>query len=70
MNREIEIGVRFTKQLAKGKTCECELVDIIQRVSTKTDKLISVEYWAKSESFAFGKSFEVAKNTIIKGLIK
>lgn len=69
MSREIEIGVRFTMQLAKGKTCECEVEDIIKRVSTKTGDVISFEYWAKSESFGLGLSFEVSKNTILRGII-
>ena len=65
----IKIGQKFTKQLNKGKSCECEVVDIIQRVSTKTGEVIALEYWAKSETFFFGRSFEVAKNTILKGKI-
>ena len=65
----IKIGQKFTKQLNKGKSCECEVVDIIQRVSTKTGEVIALEYWAKSETFFIGRSFEVAKNTILKGKI-
>lgn len=67
MSTEIKIGQKFTKRLNKGKTCECEVVDIIQRISSKTGNIISVEYWAKSETFNFGRSFETAKNTILKG---
>lgn len=66
----IKIGQKFLKQLPKGKMVECELTDIIQRVSTKTGEIISIEYWAKSENIHFGKSFEVAKNTILRNLIK
>lgn len=67
MSTEIKIGQKFTKRLNKGKTCECEVVDIIQRFSTKNNKVVSLEYWAKSETFNFGRSFETAKNTILKG---
>ena len=70
MNKEIKIGQKFTKKLNKGKSCECEVVDIIQRVSTKTGEVIALEYWAKSETFFFGRSFEVAKNTILIGKIQ
>ena len=69
MSFEIKIGQKFTKQLNKGKSCECEVIDIIQRVSTKTGKVISIEYWAKSENFSFGKAFEVPKNSILRGKI-
>ena len=65
--KEIKIGQKFTKKLNKGKSCECEVVDIIQRVSTKTGEVIALEYWAKSETYFFGKWFEVAKNTILLG---
>ena len=46
------------------------MVEIIQRVSTKTGEVIALEYWAKSETFFFGRIFEVAKNTILIGKIQ
>ena len=67
MSFEIKIGQKFTKQLNKGKFCECEVVDIIQRISTKTGEVVALEYWAKSETYFFGKWFEVPKNSILKG---
>ena len=67
MSFEIKIGQKFTKQLNKGKSCECEVVDIIQRISTKTGEVIALEYWAKSEDSFFGKAFEVPKNSILRG---
>lgn len=68
MSSKIEIGVQFKKELPKGKSAQCVLVDVVQRISTKTGKIISEEYWAKSDTYNFGKAFEVAKNTIIRGL--
>lgn len=70
MATEIKIGQKFTKKLNKGKICECEVVDIIQRISIKTGEIIALEYWAKSENLFFGKSFEVAKNTILLGKLE
>lgn len=63
---QVEIGTKFFKQIAKNKMIECEIIDIVQRVSTKTGKLIGVEYWAKSDSYAAGLAFEVALSTINK----
>lgn len=70
INYNIEIGDKFYKKLSKGKTAIAEVVDIVERISTKTGNLISKEYWAKSENFNFGKSFEVAKTTIALNRIK
>ena len=61
MSFEIKIGQKFTKQLNKGKYCECEVVDIIQRISTKTGEVIALEYWAKSETYFFGKWLKFRK---------
>lgn len=68
----IQIGQKFLKQLNKSKYAECEVVDIINRISQKTKKVVGVEYWAKCTSgdYAFGQTFEVAKNTIIRNIIK
>ena len=64
---EIQIGDRFIKHLSKRtKGVECEVIDIITRTSTKTGKVVGAEYWAKSDTYAFGHSFEVAKSTIIR----
>lgn len=63
---QIEIGTRFFKQVAKNKVVECEIIDIVQRISTKTGELIGVEYWARSDSYAPGLAFEVALSTINK----
>lgn len=64
---KINIGQKFSKQLSKGKECDCEVVDIVIRTSTKTKKIIGTEYFAKSNTYAFGRTFEVSKNTIIRG---
>lgn len=66
MEDEIKIGDKFTKQISKGKLIECEVVDIIKRVSTKTGKTINLEYYAKSNTYAAGQVFEVAKTTILR----
>lgn len=65
---DIQIGLSFAKRLSKGKTCKCEVIDIVERVSTKTGKIIGIEYWAKSDEYGMGQSFEVAKNTILRGV--
>jgi len=65
---EIQIGDQFTKQLSGGKSCECTIVDIVNRISTATGERIGIEYWAKctSGNYATGQTFEVAKNTILR----
>lgn len=69
---EITIGLRFNKPLNKGKFIECEVVDIVHRISTVTGKIIDIEYYAKSVNGDYfqGKSFEVSKTTIIRYLIQ
>lgn len=69
MSSKIEIGVQFKKELSKSKSVQCVLVDIVQRISTKTGKVIYEEYWAKSDNYNLGKSFIVARNTILRGII-
>ncbi len=69
---DIQIGQIFSKQLNKGKYAECEVVDIVERISQRTKKVVGVEYWAKctSGNWAVGQTFEVAKSTIIRNIIK
>ena len=69
MDDNIKIGDKFTKQISKGKIIHCEVTDIIKRVSTKTGKTIDVEYYAKSNSYGMGKSFQVAKTTILRDML-
>lgn len=64
---EIKIGDKFIKQISKGKSIDCEIVDIITKVSTITGKVIETEYYAKSNNYAMGQSFEVSKTTVLRG---
>ncbi len=66
METEINIGDKFQKQIASGKHCDCIIIDIIKRISTRTGNLLGVEYFAISDTYGIGKPFEVAKNTIIR----
>jgi hypothetical protein len=67
---DIKIGQKFTKRLNKNTVIDCEVTNIIKRYSVKDDKFLDdVEYWAKSDKYGFGKSFEVPKTTIIRGKI-
>jgi hypothetical protein len=65
---EVKIGDKFKKPLNKGKFAECEIVDIVQRISTVTGKVFDVEYWAKSISkeYTTRSSFQVAKTTVFR----
>ena len=69
---EIQIGTRFEKRVGKSVNV-CYVTDIIEctyksqatgRVNTETI------YMAKSETYGMGQSFEVAKNTILRSLLK
>ena len=64
----IKIGMKFTKQLNKGKICECVLVDIVSKHSLASGEIFHIEYYAKSETYGMGKAFQVAKTTILRGL--
>ena len=66
METDINIGDKFQKQLAGGKHCDCIIIDIVKRTSTRTGVLLSVEYWAQSDTYGLGNPFEVAKNTVIR----
>jgi len=66
--KNIKIGDKFNKRLNKGKTAECEIVDIIVRTSIITGENVGFEYWAKSlskEYTAFGM-FEVSETTVMR----
>ncbi len=67
---EVEKGMKFYKQLGKGKSCICEVVALVDRIERDSKKVISTEIWAKSDTYGFGKSFEVTKTTVIRGFIK
>jgi len=67
---EITIGMKFKKPLGK-KYIECEVIDIfdIQSVSRRTANVNNrIVYYARSTEFGFGRGFEVAKTTILRGL--
>lgn len=67
---EITIGMEFKKQVGK-KYIKCEVVDIYDVISTskKTGNVNKrVVYYAKSDNYGMGRNFEVAKNTILRGL--
>lgn len=68
----IEIGTRFEKRVGKS-TNICHVVDIIDCTYyssatgiTSTDTI----YYAESETYGMGRPFEVAKNTILRSLLK
>lgn len=69
---EITIGLKFRK-LVNKKYVECEVVDIYDVTSTsrKHGNVIKrVVYYAKAKTTTNGieNVFEVAKNTILRGL--
>lgn len=67
---EITVGLEFQRPIG-NKYVKCVVSDIfdIQATSRSTGKINNrVVYYAKSENYAFGESFEVAKNTILRGL--
>lgn len=67
---EITIGLKFRK-LVNKKYIECEVVDVfdIETTSRKTGNVNKrVVYYAKSDNYGMGQSFEVAKTTILRGL--
>lgn len=69
---EITIGMEFKKQVGKNYI-KCEVVDIYDVISTsrKHGNVIKrVVYYAKAKTTANGieNVFEVAKNTILRGL--
>jgi hypothetical protein len=68
MDTQIKIGTNFIKQISKHSKVECEVVDIIQRLSTKSGNIAGIEYWAKSDKYGMNNSFEVSKTTILRGL--
>ena len=70
-NSSLKIGDKFFKNLSKGKYAECEIIDIINRISTVNCDCKGVEYWAKciSENYSSGQTFEVAKATVIRGKV-
>ena len=65
---EIKIGDKFNKRLDKGKTAECQIVDIVKKVSVHTGKTFGTEYWAISLSDKYTTSgmFEVSKTSILR----
>ena len=65
---EIKIGDKFNKRLNKGKTAECQIVDIVKKVSVQTGKIFGTEYWAISLSDKYTTSgmFEVSKTSILR----
>lgn len=65
---EITIGTQFQKQVNK-KLVNCVVDDIVERKSLKTGKVFDIEYWAKSDEYGVGASFEVSKTTIAKGFV-
>ena len=66
--QKVSIGDKFKKRVGKSKV-DCEIVDIVNRVSVKKNKIIETEYWAISNNFGMGKSFQVAKATVVRGRI-
>jgi hypothetical protein len=67
--RNVKIGDRFTKQLAKNKTVECIVVDFVESKSMVRQEITNVTCWAKSENYGFGKSFEVPFATVLRNKI-
>jgi len=65
---EIKIGDKFNKRLSKGKTAECEIVDVVKKVSVHTGKTFGTEYWAisLSEKYKTSGMFEVSKTSILR----
>lgn len=69
---DITIGTRFYKMVDK-KQVECVVSDIFDITSVSRLNEITnnrVVYYAKSDNYGMGRSFEVAKATIVRGLIK
>ena len=69
---KIEIGMRFEKQVGKSKVI-CRVTDIIEceyKSLAMGNTSYDTIYYAKSETYAMGNSFQVPKSTIIRGLIK
>ena len=69
---EIQIGARFEKRIGKSVNV-CYVTDIIDCTykSQATGKTTTnTIYMAKSETYGMGQSFEVAKNTILRSLLK
>lgn len=69
---EVTIGTKFNKVVNK-KNIECIVFDIfdVKTTSRSTGKTIDrVLYYVKSDNYGMGQSFEIAKSTIIRGLIK
>lgn len=70
--KEIEIGTRFEKRVGKSVNV-CYVTDIIDCTykSQATGKVTTqAMYYAKSETYGMGESFEVPKNTILRSLLK
>jgi len=69
---EITIGTRFEKRI--GKTinicCVSDIIDCTYYSRAMGNTSTQTIYYAKSETFGMGKSFEVPKNTILRSLIK
>lgn len=68
---EIQIGTRFEKRIGNSVNV-CYVTDIIDCTyysramgNTSTQTI----YYAKSETYGMGRSFEVAKNTILRSLL-
>ena len=61
-------GDKFNKRLNKGKTAECEIVDIVKKVSVHTGETFGTEYWAisLSEKYTTSGMFEVSKASILR----
>ena len=67
---EITVGLEFKRPVG-NKYIKCVVSDIfdIQTTSRSTGKVNNrVVYYAKSTEFGMGEGFEVAKNTILRGL--
>ena len=65
---DVKIGDKFNKRLNKGKTAECEIVDIVKKVSVHTGETFGTEYWAisLSEKYKTSGMFEVSKTSILR----
>lgn len=68
---EIQIGTRFEKRIGNSVNV-CYVTDIIDCTyysramgNTSTQTI----YYAKSETYGMRRSFEVAKNTILRSLL-
>lgn len=68
----IQIGQRFNRQLAKGKSEVCYVKDIILSYSMKNGDFLPIAHiYAQKEINTFNTApFEVAKATVKRGLIK